>query len=104
MFLEDQLEPAEYVVLSPGDSSLPAALKDLPKDWKGFLASYRDGDYLLSVQFDPFRADLYAGNELAVSANRRWVDWGCCSRSRESYVEMRQHEQLPALVPFEQPD
>lgn len=29
------------------------------------------GRYVLSVRYEPFLADLYAGDELAVSANRR---------------------------------
>lgn len=29
------------------------------------------GRYVLSVRYDPFQADLYAGDELVVSANRR---------------------------------
>ncbi|CAM9381579.1 unnamed protein product [Pylaiella littoralis] len=104
VFLEDQLERAEYTLLSPGDPSLPPALKELPNDWKGMLAAYGKracpstaapapgrrasagsdgasscdaadagggGRYVLSVRYDPFQADLYAGDELAVSANRR---------------------------------
>lgn len=87
MFLEDQLERAEHKLLSPGDPALPPALRDLPEDWRGVLASYGGGaspgasaaevgggggrSYVLSVRYDPFQADLYAGDELAVSANRR---------------------------------
>lgn len=42
VFLEDQLEPAEYVILSPGHPSLPPALSgdNLPEDWRGILAAY----------------------------------------------------------------
>lgn len=92
VFLQEQLERAAYVLLSPGDASLAPALRDLPSDWRGVLAAYgADGSggggggdvgsaaashkgagrYVLSVQFDPFHAELYAGDELAVSANRR---------------------------------
>lgn len=86
VFLEDQLERAEYKLLSPGDPALPPALRALPEDWTGVLAAYGaagaaptdDGGegvggrrYVLSVRYDPFQADLYAGDELAVSANRR---------------------------------
>ena len=68
-----------------GDPSLPPALRELPSEWRGLVAAYgameagaeggragAGGRYVLSVQFDPFQADLYAGDELAVSANRRW--------------------------------
>ncbi|CAN0198104.1 unnamed protein product, partial [Scytosiphon promiscuus] len=84
VFLEDQLEPAEYALLSPGHPFLPPALRgeNLPADWRGILAAYggkgetaagggSGGRYVLSVQYDPFQADLYAGDELVVSANRR---------------------------------
>lgn len=87
VFLEEQLERSGYVLLSPGDASLPPALRDLPADWRGLLAAYGAGGdcavgsepasekgagrYVLSVRFDPFQADLFAGDELAVSANRR---------------------------------
>eukprot|EP00903_Cladosiphon_okamuranus_P006839 g6661.t2 len=83
VFLEDQLEQVEYKLLSPGDSTLPPALRDLPEDWRGVLAVYEAAGgsptgggaggrrYVLSVRYDPFQADLYAGDELAVSANRR---------------------------------
>lgn len=72
---------AAYTLLTVGDPSLPPALKDLPEGWGGILASYGKGsggrgdgvDYVLSVRFEPFGADLYAGGELAVSANRRCV-------------------------------
>lgn len=86
MFLEEQLEPAEHTLLSPGDPSLPPALQELPGGWRGVLAAYGNvagnvaggggggggsGRYVLSVRYEPFQADLYAGDELAVSANRR---------------------------------
>lgn len=94
VFLEDQLERAEHKLLSPGDPTLPPALRDLPEDWRGVLAAYRAAGaaptggggggggtaegadvggrrYVLSVRHDPFQVDLYAGDELAVSANRR---------------------------------
>lgn len=83
MFLEHQLEAAEHTLLSLGDPSLPPALQELPEGWRGVLAAYGkldgnvagggggSGRYVLSVRYEPFQADLYAGGELAVSANRR---------------------------------
>lgn len=77
VFLEEQLERAEYSLLSKGDESLPPALKTLPPEWEGLLAAYGEsggdgGDrFLLSVGFNPFQADLYAGDELVISANKR---------------------------------
>lgn len=62
------------MLLSSGDPSLPPALRELSGDWRGLLAAYEGtggGRYVLSVQFDPFQADLFAGDELAISANRR---------------------------------
>lgn len=88
VFLEEQLEPAEHTLLSPDDPSLPPALRELPEGWRGVLAVYGNvvgtvaggggggdgnGRYVLSVRYEPFQADLYAGDELAVSANRRCV-------------------------------
>lgn len=88
VFLEDQLQTAKHVLLPLGDPSLPPALRELPADWRGVLAAYSGGgigsdldaasggdddvQYVLSVRFDPFQADLYAGDELAISANRRY--------------------------------
>ena len=83
VFLEDQLERAPHALLSSDDPSLPPALRELPGDWQGLLAAYGgagNGRYVLSVRFDPFQADLYAGDELAVSANRR------CARLLSSKV------------------
>ncbi|CAN0519457.1 unnamed protein product, partial [Ectocarpus sp. 12 AP-2014] len=86
VFLEHQLEAAEHTLLSPGDPSLPPALQELPEGWRGVLAAYgklggnvagggggggSSGRYVLSVRYEPFQADLYAGDALAVSANRR---------------------------------
>lgn len=61
-------------MLSRDDPSLPPALRSLPSGWEGMLAAYGGSGpdrYLLSVGFNPFEVELYAGDELVVEANKR---------------------------------